>query len=229
MSFILDALKKSENDRQQQAPAEFATVPSSPGMPSAPRWLWVLGVLLAINIVALLGFTLRPNSSQSVTPATEQLRPTPEPTIPIETQPAASQPTAFTEQLEKARRKQPDRQNVSASTTNVATPDADSSNTSQSVVSMNLSDSAPTATNQETNYALLPSLIELQLNNESTLPDLHVDIHVFSANPSDRFVFINMNKYHENDQLSEGPVVREITRHGVILDHRGQTFSLPRE
>ncbi len=46
MSFILDALKKSENDRQEQAEAEFATVPSSPGPLAAPSWLWVLGGLL---------------------------------------------------------------------------------------------------------------------------------------------------------------------------------------
>ena len=49
MSFILDALKKSENERQEQSDTEFATVPSSPDAPAAPRWLWILGALLAIN------------------------------------------------------------------------------------------------------------------------------------------------------------------------------------
>jgi len=229
MSFILDALKKSENERQQQAPAEFATVPSSPGTPSAPRWLWVLGILLAINVIALLAITLRPNSSPSVTPAAEQARSVPEPVVTEKTEAAASRPTAFSDQLEKARRELPERPTVGAATAKAAASDADANNASRSVVSMNLSESASTRANQGSNFALLPSLFELQLNNEVALPDLHVDIHVFSTEPSDRFVFINMSKYRENDQLSEGPIVREITRDGVILDHRGQEFSLPRE
>ena len=47
MSFILDALKKSETERQQQGPSDFANVPSSAESPRAPRWLWVLAALLA--------------------------------------------------------------------------------------------------------------------------------------------------------------------------------------
>ena len=66
MSFILDALKKSETNRQQQTPAAFATVPSSAGGPRAPRWLMLLGALLAINLIVLLGLLLR---SDDDTPA----------------------------------------------------------------------------------------------------------------------------------------------------------------
>jgi len=60
MSFILDALKKSETDRQQSGPAEFAGVPTSNSRQRAPRWLWILGVLLAINLAVLLGLLFRP-------------------------------------------------------------------------------------------------------------------------------------------------------------------------
>jgi len=59
MSFILDALKKSETDRQQAGSAEFAGVPASSGNQRAPRWLWILGVLLVINLAVLLGLLLR--------------------------------------------------------------------------------------------------------------------------------------------------------------------------
>ena len=55
MSFILDALKKSETERQQQGPSDFANVPSTPESPGAPRWLWVLVLLLAVNLAVLLG------------------------------------------------------------------------------------------------------------------------------------------------------------------------------
>jgi general secretion pathway protein B len=61
------------------------------------------------------------------------------------------------------------------------------------------------------------------------LPDLHLDIHVYSEVPKDRFVFINMSKLREGSQLAEGPVVAEITPDGVVLGHQGQYFLLSRE
>ncbi len=69
MSFILDALKKSETDRQQQGSAEFAGVPTSNRREKPPRWLWVLGLLLAVNVIVLLGLLLRPDAQPAVSPA----------------------------------------------------------------------------------------------------------------------------------------------------------------
>ena len=51
MSFILDALKKSETERQQQAGGEFSSVPSSSGDQQSFRWLWILGLLLLVNVI----------------------------------------------------------------------------------------------------------------------------------------------------------------------------------
>jgi hypothetical protein len=61
------------------------------------------------------------------------------------------------------------------------------------------------------------------------LPDMHLDIHVYSSDPEDRFVFVNMSKYKENATLDEGPVVKAITPEGVILEYLGKGFLLPRE
>ena len=69
MSFILDALKKSETERQQKGPSDFANVPASAESPGAPRWLWALALLLAINLAVLLGVLLRdqPRACQAIT------------------------------------------------------------------------------------------------------------------------------------------------------------------
>ena len=61
------------------------------------------------------------------------------------------------------------------------------------------------------------------------LPDMHLDIHVYSGQPAGRFVFINMRKYKERAALAEGPLVKEITPEGVILEYQGTSFLLPRE
>jgi hypothetical protein len=58
---------------------------------------------------------------------------------------------------------------------------------------------------------------------------MHLDIHVYSSESEDRFVFVNMSKYKERATLDEGPVVREITPDGVILEYLGTKFLLPRE
>ncbi|MGB5626266.1 MAG: hypothetical protein WBM61_11070, partial [Woeseiaceae bacterium] len=78
MSFILDALKKSETDRQQRSSAEFAGVPTSSDRAGVPRWLWTLGLLLAINLAVLLALMFRSSTGPATlptTPITEIRRP----------------------------------------------------------------------------------------------------------------------------------------------------------
>ena len=63
MSFILDALKKSETERQEKGSAEFVNVPTGgERRDGPPAWLWVLGALLLINLVVLAGLMLRPGA-----------------------------------------------------------------------------------------------------------------------------------------------------------------------
>jgi len=60
MSFILDALKKSENERQGQRGLGVADVPVARDAPRAPVWMWWLLGLLGVNLVVLLAVLLRP-------------------------------------------------------------------------------------------------------------------------------------------------------------------------
>jgi len=218
MSFILDALKKSESERQQQAPAAFATVPSSESSPRAPRWLWVLGGLLAINFVVLLGLFLRSGDEPSRTPAVVE---------GVVADESPSQAVAsFAEQIEAARLNESRRQSQPSSSlseqqagleTTVDAGPADEINTPVAIP-------APARST-----ASLPTIYELRANGSLTLPELHLDIHVYSDTPEDRFVFINMSKQREKSQLVEGPTIEEITPDGVVLEHRGTTFLLPRD
>lgn len=53
---------------------------------------------------------------------------------------------------------------------------------------------------------------------------LRLDVHVYAEAPADRFVLINLQKYHEGEQLQEGPVLDAITPEGVVLSYRGERF-----
>jgi len=81
---------------------------------------------------------------------------------------------------------------------------------------------------EPTRNAALPSTADLEAQGIS-LPEMNLDIHVFSGNPAERFVFINASKYREGDRLRDGPRVVEITADGVILSHQGIKFLLPRD
>jgi general secretion pathway protein B len=209
MSFILDALKKSETDRQRHGSAEFAGVPASSGPAGPPRWLWVLGLLLAINLIVLLGLMLQPDAEPPVLPT---------PAAPETNTPVVALPT-FADQVAEARQNIPARQE--------AAPVVPQSPTSSSVAP----DTAPASASRQssTNTAALPTFLEVVANGRIMLPDLHLDIHVYSETPGDRFVFINMSKQREKSQLSEGPVVEEITPDGVVLAYQGTTFLLSRD
>ena len=199
MSFILDALKKSETDRQQQTGSEFASVPSSSGSPNSLKWLWILGALLLINAIVLLGVLMRDDApAQDVAIASPQR--SDEPTV--------AQPT-FEEQVAAAKLNQP----PPADMIQVETPAPKIAPTSAPISSS----------------ARVLTLDEVRVNGTVQLVDLHLDIHVYSEVPAERFVFINMTKLREGSQLEEGPTVTKITRDGVILEYQGTTFLLPRE
>lgn len=206
MSFILDALKKSETDRQQQGSAEFAGVPTSNRREKPPRWLWVLGLLLAVNVIVLLGLLLRPDAQPAVSPAAR-------PAQIIQAAPAESDD--FASQVAAARQNAPAREEPGP-----AAPE------STPAVSQ-----APAAIvpQEAVNSNALPTIHELVANGTISLPELHVDVHVYSEVSKDRFVFINMNKHMEGSRLAEGPLIREITRDGLVLEQNGITFLLPRD
>lgn len=218
MSFILDALKKSETDRQQKVSAEFASVPSRGDGTRVPRWLWIFGLLLIVNLAVLLGLLLRPTAAPA--PATVRLETPapfamqPEPLAPA--QAAAAETPSFAAQVETAKRSIAPREQP---------PVAPAPETPR--------DSAVTPgtvyTETPRSASSWPTLRELQANDTLSLPELHLDIHVFSDVPADRFVFINMSKQHENSRLDEGPLVKEITPNGVVLEYRGTSFLLSRD
>ena len=195
MSFILDALKKSETDRQQQTGAEFSSVPSSPRESQSFHWLWILAALLIVNIAVLVGILLRPDK-------------TPDATIPAQAAPEQAQTAApsFEEQVAAAKQNQP----PPVETATAGSP-------------------SPQATTRPATRVRVLTIDEVRLNGTLQVTDLHLDIHVYNDDPAKRFVFINMTKHREQSELDEGPRVLEITAEGVILEHQGTTFLLPRE
>lgn len=207
MSFILDALKKSENERQEQGSAEFSSVPSGSANAGPGRWLWLLAALLVVNFAVLIGILLRPDKAADPEPAASTF--TQEPAVEND-----SADSSFEQQVAEAIEELP---------AEVPTTPATATERSETSVAPATQPQAATRTNS------IPTIDQLRLDGSLQIEDLHLDIHVYSEVPGDRFVFINMDKHREDSRIDAGPVVREITPDGVILEYQGRRFLLPRQ
>lgn len=221
MSYILDALKKSEAERQQQQAPGFAATPGQSRTRSTPVWIWLVAGLLLINAAVLAALLLRPADQ---TAAAIVAMPAPVPGL-------TTSDASFSEIVRDARQRTPavstpDEPAEAVAVATTARPVARPAQPREAPQSSPASTAAPVSPGSS---ATLPTYFELSANGQLRLPPLHIDIHVHSATARDRFVFINMNKYRENDLLAEGPRIKEITVDGVVLEQDGRTFLLPRE
>ena len=228
MSFILDALKKSETDRQEKSAPDISDVPTATPQAKSGMGAWYLVGLLSLAVVALLALLLRPTEgpapivSQPLAIPERDTAPTVRETRRIA---AAAQQDAERRALEQ----QPASQPSTAPSPEPAAMSLAPRATSEPEQPVAAQTPPPTAESPATNTETLLTFNDLRATGSLDLPDLHIDLHVYSETPGDRFVFINMNQYRENAVLSEGPRLREITTEGVLLEYVGTTFLLPRE
>lgn len=229
MSIILDALRKSEADRQRQAGPGIADAGFRPGVRQRSAWLPLLVLVLAANLV-VIGYLLW-RDDRAVPP---------DPPVPAAPSPAATSPSGARPQINALRDDAPyqvmaDLPAVESQVTAgaaatapiaPATP-APADGTAPAIApEVPAIEAAPDSGRVREG---LPTAEQLTAQGVLSLPPLHVDIHVFSATPAERFVFINTRKYTEGALLSEGPRVEEITSEGVVLSQGGQRFMLMRD
>jgi general secretion pathway protein B len=212
MSFILDALKKSESERQRKGTPGIADVPQAAPGSGGTRWAWIIGILLTVNLAVLGGLMLRPEPAEPPVPESS----TPELPAATGTAPIAER---FSEIVAEVKNSQPDSPAEPGAALHDETP----------LMPADAGQATKANGRRASVVDGLATFNELRANGTLQLADLHLDIHVYSTTPSERFVFINMSRYKENATLVEGPEIREITPDGVILEHIGTRFLLPRE
>jgi general secretion pathway protein B len=260
MSFILDALKKSENERQRTIGPSLADAPVRREQSDRPWWAVAVAALLVINLGVLIVVLTRSHADSapasvpapSVTTQPQTRRPAPAPLQQTQQSPSAQAPAnpevrSLADEAGSYNEPYQDPGQDIDKDSGVALPEAQSnpalaeaSNVPQgpSIVrsidapAVAPLDSRPTfpsrGAGSSANNEMLPTLNSLAASGTS-LPQLHLDIHVYSDKPPERFVFVNMKKYVEGQALSEGPSVERITPDGVILNSQGLRFLLPRQ
>lgn len=224
MSFILDALKKSETERQRQAGPALLEMRIVRPTRRLPMWALAVGLLLILSVGALAWLAWRPSSP----PATAAL-------------PAAAPSNTMAEAAAPAGDVSGTLSSPASSTPAVAAPPAAVAAVPEPPQLSGGADTIPADANPaDTEPAVGPGAAALQDSSRNSnlrtyaelggaLPELRLDLHVYAANPADRYAFINMHKVREGDTTAEGVQVKEITRDGVVLDFRGTEFLLGRQ
>ena len=246
MSFILDALKKSESDRQRQNGPALFEVRVAPPRTRLPLWAIAIALLLVVNLGVALWMLLRHQShaagpaeappaaaaaSAPVLPGTTPVpvvaasapaAPGTAPPAPVPAAaPAAAAPAAAPPALPAAPA--------------AAAAAADGSGAPEPA---NAEDYAPAQEQSASGVGNhvrrgtasgVPLYQDLTSASGMQLPQLRLDLHVFAARPEDRFVLINMHKLREGDTLPEGVRVDSITPEGAVLSFNGSKFLLTRD
>ena len=219
MSFILDALKKSENDRQRSSGPALFEVRVAPPRSRFPIWAIAVGVLLVVNLGVVAWLVLRTDQPAAVAQAPV---PTPAPSAPT---PAAPPAPALAEPASVTFNQRADEQTVPEEVPDEGFVNEDYAPAEEPAVD----NSGPAPSVQRGSVAGLPTYEKANSQAGGRIPELRMDMHVFSPKPQDRFVFVNMRKLKEGETLPEGVRVETITNDGAILSWQGSKFTLERE
>ena len=256
MSFILDALKKSDSERQRQSGPALFEIRKAPPRSGLPPWAIALGALLLVNLVVLAWFVTRePQAApapQAAPTAADMAPPAGSPpssapaTVPAA---AAAGTAAQAGAAPPAGSAPPTGTSSPAGIVPVPPPPvspglaalppgaaiaADDGAYAQPDYSGNPADyqqalpagPGPGAATVAAERNMVPTLDSLPPAIANQLPPLRLDLHVYATRAADRFVMINMRRLREGDATPEGVRVEEITPAGAVMSLRGTRFLL---
>jgi general secretion pathway protein B len=227
MSYILDALRRADAERDRGAvpnlhSQQFGALPGDDEAPARPRLLIGIIAVLAVALVAVLGWNLLSRAdapkvvAQAPTPVTiapPVAPPTPAASsaavpvpVPVPVPPPTASAPAPAAVPPMARR--PPRQAVprDAPAAEVAPTPAAGASTAAS----------------ERVYAQseLPEAIRREL------PKLAFGGASYSSDKASRLVFLNGQVFHEGDTVVPGVVVRQIRQKGAVLAFKGYRYEV---
>lgn len=236
MSYILDALKKSDQQRQH---TKAPTLQSTHAVPASPR-----ARRIAVNIwlaIALVGIGLligwwRPweREASAIAPPPSPLTSTPTPPsspTPAVVAPLVKMPSAPAIQAHPSATNMGE---IPASAQSVENATKAAEKTAASTFStpvnapVNTSVSPPasaphSAPNPSSETPLLQQH-ELPPEVQQTLPSVIIAFHQYSSNPADSRVMINNSVLHAGNWVAPGLKLEQITANGVILSYQGYRF-----
>jgi general secretion pathway protein B len=228
MSYILDALRRAEADRERergQVPGLLTQPTSGSGAvaPPAPRrWLpWAGGGLLLLAGIGAGSWWTRGTPESPPVPAT-----------PSATQPVSMPPAMLPPSVPAAAASLPMPPPAAPASTSpylppAPPPQAVAAAPRPAAMERAQAQATPVAPPAAAREAALPRLAELPENIRRELPRLAISGSVYSEDPAGRFVIINGEVQREGAKLGADLVLEQIGPRELVLRWRDQRFRQP--
>lgn len=237
MSYILDALRKAEAERERGHVPSIHAQPVLPGSapasaarsPSVAIWIGLGALLLAAVIGLTWWFLSSAAQRNAVVPTAATPAATPMP--PVSAAPAvaaAPAPTAPPAAAEPAP--------APAATKPAPTPKPKSAATPQAGVGKSPASAAPTRSEvaphsapaatgaNEPHAGKIYAVSELPDAIRSQLPQVNVGGSVYSPVRADRMLIVNGQVLHEGDRITPDVVLEQVRVKGAVLAFRGYRY-----
>lgn len=221
MSYILDALKKSEQERKRGDVPGLQTVHVPIAVEQkSPRMLYVLIILLMLLLAFLVGLMMAGRQAvdgeQAAVVLTEErqqrsIATSQEPTVKLEQQPS------------QARLDKPSQALAPLAEEPSITRTAPT-HTPASSEPVYVSSEVKVSQDKELAMANVPYLHELEDYKQQSIPRLNFAGHVYSSSALNRSVIINGHAMSEGDSIIQGLHVEQITPRGVVFGFQGEYF-----
>lgn len=236
MSYILDALKRAENERTSSSAAGSGSAHAgTQGAGVHPATMVLAGATLflaGIGVAALLLRTATNAPRPDATPATvvQTAPPTaaPVPTLAAVDSPAPAESTEpAVEPLALDDYGSFDDITPVFQGTNGPAGAAESSSAAAVSAASEPEAIATAAPNTLTLPATPPQLDDMPADFRARFPNIQLQVHVHDAEPARRWIMVDGRRYPEGSVLSQGPRVIEILPDGVIFELSGQRVRWP--
>lgn len=214
MSYILDALRKSDQQRRRGTAPTLLAGQATAVAPKQPAFL-AYGLLAAVLVGAgmLIGW-LRPWQPEQAAPVrAEQVAP--KPLASPQRQPASAPPVV-------APQPTPQRPLRTKPKTAGTPREAGAAVTEESAVP---APEQPVGTAADAaRVRTVISMAELPLAVQQELPAMVISVHAYSGNPANRLVGINNRILREGEDLVPGLKLEQITPDGMIFGYKEYSF-----
>lgn len=238
MSYILEALKKLEQKRQQEGTPNLLTLQGeiTPVHKKKVRWLkFISGFVIVSIVIVVFLFWVRtkertPQSMPTQTQMTSDVKMPSQSTVS-----QTKKEDTITEILKDV--PPPEKKDLARSTPSQpltptpmkATPEHVSPKTlpAQPSPASKTPDELPLkATKQTQPSKKIVAIKELPPDIKNKLPELKMTVHSYNDQSQSRFVVINNTTVREGQSINNELKLEQITQNGVVLNYQGNRFSL---
>lgn len=207
MSYILDALRKSDQQRQRGAAPTLRTAPVTAVAAKQPAFLLV-GLFAAVLLGAGIAIGwLRPWQPEQA-PAPQAVAANPLDSSPRQAAQSAPAPAPMNRVMPAGANA------MTRSTAPIA------ANTAPAEATPAPEESADTGRREQK----VMTMAELPVPMQDQIPKMSISVHAYSAKPADRLVGINGRLLREGDYPAPDLRLEQITPDGMILSYKGYRF-----